>query len=469
MVRVLVTLVAVIAVVATSTTPLGASPPSSRIEGEFFVDGAGEPIFVLGANYEGPADRAWQMWDDAKFDPALIAWDFDRARRANVSVLRIFVQQPLAMDIRAGRWDKLDTVFTLADQQGLRLVLTFGDYWEPRLADLVAVEAAVAARYHGRETIFAYDLKNEPRFGDLALTVYPPGASVSLQRQDLVPAVGETVARSDIARYRTEGAGVDLVPARLSDDEAYVYANVLAAYGHFLEEAQLWASARNALDALTDNPRPRVTALGYYQSPESAKWDPFEVALNDTFAAWLQPQLDALRRADPGRPITVGHVDPFIASLPVNAWLDYRALHRYPSASRAGIDAAIQLFADVRAAVPGKPIVLGEFGFSNAQLDEVESAKLERELILAVRDSGGAGALKWMLNDFPQGFNARENAFGMFRGDGSEKPIVQVFRELGMLRPRAPREPDSNPELPPALPQPTGAPSGGQPVGPPAG
>src|SRR5687767_11253360 len=114
MVRALFAMVAVIAVLATSSTALGASPPSSRIEGEFFLDGTGEPIFVLGANYEGPADRAWQMWEDAKFDPALIAWDFDRARRANVSVLRIFVQESLAVDIRGGRWNKLDTVLTLA-------------------------------------------------------------------------------------------------------------------------------------------------------------------------------------------------------------------------------------------------------------------------------------------------------------------------------------------------------------------
>src|SRR5438128_2294805 len=40
----------------------------------------GKPFFVVGANYEGPTDRAWMMWEDDKFDPDLIGADFARAR-----------------------------------------------------------------------------------------------------------------------------------------------------------------------------------------------------------------------------------------------------------------------------------------------------------------------------------------------------------------------------------------------------
>ena len=43
-------------------------------------------------------------------------------------------------------------------------------------------------------------------------------------------------------------------------------------------------------------------------------------------------------------------------------------------------------------------------------------------MVRGIRDRGGAGALKWMLNDFPNGANPRENSFGMFRADGSPKP-----------------------------------------------
>ena len=81
------------------------------------MDRSDRPVFMLGANYEA-ADRAWQMWDDQLFDPMLIAQDLDRARAANLSVLRMFVQPPLAADIRAGRWAKLDRVLDLADRRG---------------------------------------------------------------------------------------------------------------------------------------------------------------------------------------------------------------------------------------------------------------------------------------------------------------------------------------------------------------
>src|SRR5205809_5798778 len=121
------------------------------------------------------------MWDDGHFDSNLIRQDFERARGAGVSVLRIFVQQSLANDIRAGRWAKLDEVLTVADRAQLKVILTFADYPEIRVANLVQVDGAVTSRYRGRPTILAYDLKNEPHFGDLALAEYPPSTYVALQ------------------------------------------------------------------------------------------------------------------------------------------------------------------------------------------------------------------------------------------------------------------------------------------------
>src|SRR3712207_71168 len=49
--------------------------------------GADKPFFVIGANYEGPTDRAWMMWEDDKFDPALIEADFARARSLGINTL----------------------------------------------------------------------------------------------------------------------------------------------------------------------------------------------------------------------------------------------------------------------------------------------------------------------------------------------------------------------------------------------
>ena len=399
-----------------------ASPPLA-IRGEHFVDLGEQPVFVLGANYEGPADRAWQMWDDERFDPTLIAEDFSRAGAASLLVLRVFVQRSLADDVRAERWAKLDRVLDLADRYGLKRVLTFADYGELNLARLATIDQLVAARYRGRATIFAYDLKNEPRLWDLALADYGPGLAVPLQDPALVSALGELVARHDVAEYRGSDPGQREIPRHLTDDQAWVYANVLVAYRGFLQDAQAWARDRDA------------TVVGYLHAPESAAWRPLVEALDNTLAAWLAPRLTALRASDPGRPVTVGQVDPIIASLPANAWLDYRALHLYPAGSSDAIVASMAVFDDVRSAVSGTPLILGEFGFSNATLDEERSAALEAEMARSVCTRGGAGALKWMLNDFPAGHNPRENAFGMYRGDGSAKPVVAAFGGLAELRP----------------------------------
>ncbi|HEY8885618.1 MAG TPA: hypothetical protein VIO35_09925, partial [Chloroflexota bacterium] len=99
------------------------------------------------------------------------------------------------------------------------------------------------------------------------------------------------------------------------------------------------------------------------------------------------------------------------------------------------IQQSMTMFDAVKAAVTGKPFVLGEFGISNATVDPQNSALLETQIVRAVHDHGGAGALKWMLNDFPQGGNAQQDTFGLYLGTGTAKPVVAAFQALGDLRP----------------------------------
>jgi hypothetical protein len=77
-----------------------AAAPEARLRGP-----DGQPVFLLGASYQGPADRAWRgdywaWWATDRFDPALVAEDFRRARSAGLNTLRIFVQRELLQDIR---------------------------------------------------------------------------------------------------------------------------------------------------------------------------------------------------------------------------------------------------------------------------------------------------------------------------------------------------------------------------------
>jgi hypothetical protein len=421
----LLLLILVLVASAPSAPVARAAPGGYGVSGTALMDPSGRASFLIGASYQGPADRAWKMWADDQFDLGLIAQDFARAKQAGLGVLRIFVQKPLADDLAAGKWQKLDRVLDLADKQGLGIILTLHDYTDWDLARVAKLDGAIAAHYKGRGTLVALDLKNEPRIGDLALAIYPPGEGAPLQDAALIARIGERITHEEIPEYRASEGGQKTVPARLDDEQAYVYVNVLRAYQQFLEDSSAWAKANDG------------NVVRYLRSPEAAAWTPLIDALNDSLALWLRPRLAAVRKADPARLVTVAQVDTILATMPVNAWLDYRTYHRYPSATSAGIEAALGLWDDVRAAVPGRPIVLGELGISNDGTDEATSASLELDFMRGLRDRGGAGALKWMLNDFPNGASPRENSFGMFRADGSAKPIAAGLRAYARTAPTA--------------------------------
>lgn len=411
---------------AARPTPVAsAAAPGYSVGGSAILDPSGRPLFLLGASYEGPADRAWQMWTDEQFDPGLIGQDFARARSAGLGVVRIFVQKPLADDLAAGKWQKLDRVLDLADKQGLGVILTLDDYTDWDLARVARYDGAIAGHLRGRATVVALDLKNEPHLGDLALAGYPAGETPPIQDPALVARIGERITRDEIPEYRASESGQKAVPTRLDDDQAYVYVNVLRAYQQFLEDSGAWVKANDG------------NVVRYLRSPDAAAWAPLIDALNDSLALWLRPRLGAVRRADPDRLVTLAHVDTILATLPVNAWLDYRTYHRYASPTPAGVQAALALWDDVRAAVPGRPLVLGELGVSNDDADETTSAALELDLMRGIREHGGAGALKWMLNDVPNGASARENSFGMYRADGAAKPIAAGLRAYAQSAPTA--------------------------------
>src|SRR5207253_157481 len=122
----------------------------------------GQSFFVVGANYEGPTDRAWKMWDRDKFDQVLIGQDFARARSLGINTLRIFVQTGLRDQINQGDFSELDAITILARQYGLWLIVTFTDWAEPDLAKAAELDARIAAHLVTESSILGYDIKNEP-------------------------------------------------------------------------------------------------------------------------------------------------------------------------------------------------------------------------------------------------------------------------------------------------------------------
>jgi hypothetical protein len=354
----------------------------SPIQGGRLVLPERGPAFLMAINYEGPADRAWQMWEDGKFDPALIEADLRRAREAGFTAVRAFVQAPLARDVQSGNWDKLDRFLAMARQQGLSVIVSLYDYGERDLGKVADVAGRIASRYSGDPTILAYDLKNEPQFSDLASAVYPGGARAPIQGGDA--------------------------------------AETLRLYQQMVDRAGAWVVARGYL----------VTALDYLDSPDGRQWDPLLARMNESLAMWIQPQLEAIRRADGLRPVTVSYSNLFLAKLPANGALDYVTVHRYPGASATALSGVSRTLNNLRATFPGKPVLLGEFGYSNAAMSPEESANYEIGLYLQLVSEGLAGGGKWMLNDFPTGFNPTQNAYGAFTADGTAKPVVAAVRAL---------------------------------------
>ncbi|MBI2756642.1 MAG: cellulase family glycosylhydrolase [Chloroflexi bacterium] len=376
----------------------------------------GQPWFLVAVNYEGPFDRAWQMWEDGQFDEARIDQDFARAATAGVQAIRIFVQPALQKDLAKDQWQKLDTVVALAEKRNLQLIVSLHDDGDPNVAAAAQMAGKIAARLRGRRGVLAYDVKNEPRFGDLALGRYetPP----ALQKADVIAAYGERLPRAEVAAYRQSDDGKATVPSRLTDDQAWVYVNVLRLYREFLAEGAAWAAAKGGGASTVDFAR------------ESAQWKPFLDAYDATLRAWLTPQVEALRKADPTRPVTVDHVDAVLASLPANSLLDYQTFHRYSTTTAASIRATLALVRSLRSSQPNSPFVLGEFGIATETVDPARAGLVEAATYLGLLAENAAGGVKWMLNDMPEGYNMRERTLGMFDREAKPKPVVGAMNAL---------------------------------------
>ena len=275
----------------------------------------GRPIFAVIVNYVGHSDRAWAQFQPGQFDAALIEADFRLARQAGANVIRTFVAAPLQNEFPNGDWTKLDALVTAAERAGVYLLLTLADYSLSYVKTLAAHAGLIAARFAGRPGLLGYDLKNEPRFYHLALMRYP--APNPLFAPDLSQRYPPKRNPQDALTWaRGEGKA----PASMSDDEAIRFAAASEVLDACLQAISDWISARSY----------QVSAVDFLRSPEAAPWQPFLDKLNATLAAWLAPQIAAVRAADPGRLITVGWSDPLLAGLPANQALDIMSINRYP-------------------------------------------------------------------------------------------------------------------------------------------
>ena len=376
----------------------------------------GRPFYAVIVNYVGHSDRAWAQFQAGKFDPALIEADFHLARQAGANTIRTFVAGPLQNEFPQGNWVKLDALVAAAERAGIYLLLTFADYSLSYVKTLAAHAGLIAARYKGRSVILGYDLKNEPHFYHLALMRYP-GAN-PLLATDLSPSYPPKRTRERaLAWARGEGNA----PTSLSDADAVRYAHVSEVLDACQMAASDWVSARSY----------SVSSVDFSRSPEAETWRPFLDTLNVALYAWLDPQVKAVRVADPHRLVTVGYSDPLLAGLPANSMLDIIAINRYPrDASPRQLDFQLTIARGLQAAFRDKPVFLSEFGYPTSEVDPAQAAICEGAAWLRAYEMGLAGAGKWMLWDLPPGPNPRERSFGLFNAGGEPKPSALALPVL---------------------------------------
>jgi hypothetical protein len=394
--------------------------------------------FVVGANYEGPPDRAWQMWAPDQFDARLIEADLARAADIGLDALRIFVQAPMAEQVRQRDWWRLDTVIDLAERRGLALLITMSDFHESDLWNRALIAGAIAHRHGGRPAIAGYDLKNEPQIGDMITALFPrmdsldpdhwrrvgtgeppPSFKPALQTDAVIQHYGELIPRENAIAWRAMRP--DWLPARLTDDEAYWTINALLAVDVFQSEYRAWTAAS-----------PGVTVMDYLDQPEHVeRWGPLVELLDSALGHWIDAQAAPLWHEDPGKPVTVGYNDLVLASRPANQALDAVGFHQYHAPDDQAPDYSAEVALQIGRRT-GRPPVLGEFGWSTHEVEPPRAAELEAATFAAARVAGLAGAYKWMLNDAANQPNPREAAFGLFRADGSAKPSAMAIRELAL-------------------------------------
>jgi nucleoid-associated protein YgaU len=390
------------------------------------VDPRGAKFFALGVNYEGYFDRAWRVWDDDKFDLGLIEKDFRKARQVGFNALRLFVQSSLERNIRAGIFDKLDRALELAHAQQLYVLLTLNDDHSRNLSDSAQIASAIAGRYRDHPAMLGYDLENEPKLYHLLVAQYPAAYPAPVQSPALVEHYGERASRAEVEELRRQGR----VPAFLDDQMAYYYANALRLFLEFDAAAGEWSR------------RTGQTLADYIGSSDSAHWQPFLRVMDATIAAWIAAQREPMRAAAPHALITVGWNWLHFAAMPANDMLDFHQFHVYGSPGLGALRAVLNTLSSLQRRFPRAPLLVGEFGYSNATTSNPATAQsvpqsitalYEGALLAHLRANGFGGGFKWMLNDVTGVQNPYEANLGVFAPGDQPKVVAQVVRHYADL------------------------------------
>lgn len=411
-----------------------AALPKIRVaaDGRGFVSSEGRPFVPFGVNYFRPG-TGWapQVWK--QFDAAATRRDFAKLRGLGGNCVRVFLtfgsfyMEPgkLAPEALA----KFDQFLALAEEAGIYVHPTGPDHWEglpewaqgDRLADETVLSALeqfwklFAARYRGRNVIFAYDLLNEPEVR---------WDTAAMQRKWNVW-LAEKYRDGDRLTAAWGGGNAKFPPGSL--------------------------------------------AVPGKDAPPGRELLDFQHFREDVADAWSRRQVAAIKSADPQAMVTVGLIQ---WSVPVGiaaAWhysgfrperqaplLDFMEIHFYPLANGfyeyrdAGDEQRNLAYLEnvVREVARfGKPTVVAEFGWygggtptidkgTHPFASEEQQARWCRRLVESTTGLA-CGWLNWSLFDIPKAGDVTEY-IGLLAADGREKAWGRQFALLaGQRRGRA--------------------------------
>ncbi len=407
----------------------GGALPKVRLarDGRTFETADGKPFVPFGVNYYRPG-TGWapQVWK--KFEAEATRQDFARMKEVGVTCVRVFLSfgsfymEPgkLSEDGLA----KFDQFLALAEQAGIYVHPTGPDHWEglpewargDRIADekvLSALESfwkLLAARYRGRNVIFAYDLLNEPEV-----------------RWDT------PVMREKWNRWLEKK------------------------YGSVEKLAQAWG--------VTDVPLPAFGSIPVSapkDAPGSRELLDYQLFREDLADEWTRRQVAAIKSADPGALVTVGLIQWSVpVLLPAGPrhysafrperqakFLDFLEVHFYPLDHGAyeyrDAESEARNLAYLESVVrevarPGKPVVIAEFGWygggqptfdqgKHPAATEEQQAQWCRRLVETTRGLA-VGWLNWGFYDQPEASDCSQLT-GLLTADGKSKAWGREFQKL---------------------------------------
>lgn len=393
-------------------------------DGSGFVVERNKPFVPFGVTYYRPG-TGWapQVWK--KFDAEATRRDFARMKKLGVNCVRVFLSygsfyhEPGVLDTNG--LAKFDQFLAIADAAGIHVQPTGPELWEgpPDWPEGgVGDEKTLAARetfwklfverYRGRNVIFAYELANEPSVG---------WENLAAQWNNWLREKYETMDKLDAAwQAKSPMAQFGSIPVP-----------------------------------------PRADALN---SPKLLDFQAFREHVADE---WTRRQTSVIKSVDPDALVTVGMIQWSVPSLLPGAvahysgfrpeqqapYLDFLEIHFYPLADGgykyhdAESEARNLAYLEnvVREATqPGKPLVLGEFGwyggeekptFNGGSFPPATEEQQAQYDCKAVETSAAfaCGWLNWGFYDQPEANDCSQQT-GLVTAAGKTKAWGRTFQKL---------------------------------------